>query len=88
MKNKVKIVISDKDFEGNYREFDKSVPGKGGKRFIDVSCNANTYGSHSPCSSSEEIKSAVTYCKEWIIREGDIPIVEDIREKNTLAAWS
>lgn len=82
MKDKVKIVISDKDEEGNYHEFDT------GKRFIDVGFSAKIYGAGTPCISKEDIITAIANCKDMIIREGDIPIVEDNREKNTLAAWS
>ena len=48
---------------------------------------AKTYGSGSPCNNEKEVQKAIEHCKEWIIKEGDTPVVEDIRRKNTLQNW-
>jgi hypothetical protein len=51
-----------------------------GKPYTSVGFMASHYGSGSPCDTPEDIASAIEHAKEWIKREGDIPIVKDTRE--------
>ena len=48
--------------------------------YTSVGFSASTYGSGSPCTSEEEIRKAIDGCKAWIIREGDVPIIQDKRK--------
>ena len=63
-----------------------------------VGFNATNYGSGNPqptrargaggpCNNEAEIKSVVEHCREWIKREGDIPITKDLRKKALLTRW-
>jgi len=72
VKQKVKIVITPNNF------FCKSV--NNGSEYTSVNFNAKNYGSASPCVTNEEINSAIQRCKDWIIMEGDKPIVKDKRD--------
>ena len=75
MNKKVLIEIS----RGHF--FCRSVPDKGGQEFTLVDMNTNTYDSHSPCSTEDEILRAIKSCREWAEREGDRPVVRDLRVK-------
>lgn len=77
MNNKVIIEIT----AGHH--FNKSVPEKGGNEYTLVDMNASSYGSYSPCSTEEEVMSAIKSCREWAKREGDRPVVDDQRIKQT-----
>ncbi len=59
----------------------------GGREFTSVGFQTPRYGSASPCDTDEEVKNAVASCKEWIIEEGDIPIIENTLEKRQLTQW-
>ena len=71
MKKKVFIEIKD---------FTKEYP-------FCVDFSASVYGSGSPCKNEEEVRESVESCKKWIIKEGDYPIVKDLRFKATLKAF-
>lgn len=45
---------------------------------------AKRYGSGSPCNNEQEVKKAIQSCIEWIKKEGDIPIVRDLRQQVNL----
>jgi len=75
MKEKVEIVI-----EPNHH-YVKSH--KNGAEFTSVSFNARRYGSASPCDNNQEIEDCIKHQSEWIKREGDIPIIKDLRIKQT-----
>jgi len=60
---------------------------KGGREFTSVGFMASIYGSSSPCDTKEEIERAIAHCKNWIIKEGDIPVVDNKIEAKTLTAW-
>jgi len=62
--------------------YDKSC--KNGAEFTSVGFSARQYGGCGGCDSEEEIKSSVKNYKEWIMREGDIPVVKDMREVTEL----
>jgi len=79
MNKKVEIVI-----EGG-RNYDPSH--KNGASFTSVDFMASTYGSASPCDTTEEISQAVEHCKERILEAGDRPIVVDKRKKASLLNW-
>jgi len=79
MNNKVIIEI----IEGYH--YNKSV--KNGASFTSVGFSANTYGSGYPCDTPEDIQRAIQHHKAWIIKEGDIPIVRDLREKSKLTKF-
>jgi len=78
MKDKIEIEINPNDFEGNPNNYCSSH--KGGKPYISVGFSAKSYGSGFPCDNEEEILRAIKHCKEWVIKEGDIPVVVDLRE--------
>ena len=59
----------------------------GGKAYTSVGFQTNRYGSGSPCDNEEEINRSVKMCRERILEEGDIPIVNDKRHKATLERW-
>lgn len=82
---KVEITITDRDFEGNFLEY--SCDDKLGQHFVSVDYMANTYGGCSPCDTDEQISRAVEWAKHTILKEGDIPIVRDVRDKNKLLRW-
>ena len=85
MNKKVEIIITDVDLEGNKLRYDESV--KGGMEHLSVGFSASHYGSGSPCDNEKEVSQAVKHCKEWIIREGDIPFIVDKRKKATLLGF-
>jgi len=60
---------------------------KNGAEYTSVGFNTSIYGSGSPCDNEEEIESSIKYAKEWIKREGDIPIVNDLRKKVDLSSF-
>lgn len=41
---------------------------------------ASTYGMGNPCDSEEEILSAIEHAKQWIIKEGDKPVINYINK--------
>ena len=77
--DKVEIII-----KPNSGPYDESVPIKGGKLFTDVKFSARNYGAGGGCDTPQEIEDSVRHYKEWIKREGDIPIVKDLRIKERL----
>ena len=81
---KIKIIISDKDDEGNKHRFCDSVTDKASKFYVDVGFNAFTYGGGSPCIGKKEVNNAIENAKKTILREHDIPIIDDLRIKRTL----
>jgi len=64
-----------------------SCDDKLGKPYTSVGFSANSYGSGCPCETEEEIREHIKHAREWIIKEGDIPIVKDLRERNKLTRW-
>ena len=66
------------EIEGG-QHYDKSV--KGGAEYTSVGFSGRGYGSGSPCDNKEAIKRAVKSCEEWVLKEGDIPIIRDLRIK-------
>jgi hypothetical protein len=80
---KVKIIITDKESDGKPCIF--TGGDKEGQAFISVEFMANSYGSASPCTTNEEVESAILHAKEWITREGDTYEVDDKRV--TLSQW-
>jgi hypothetical protein len=80
MKDKVKIIIRETYENGEECKL------LDGSRYTSVGFNAKRYGMGYHCKS-EDIASAIKHAKEWIIREGDIPILADKRKKATLEAW-
>lgn len=65
--------------------YDESV--NDGRPFTSVHFQASTYGCGAPCDSEDEIQEAIKHQKEWIVKEGDIPIVEDKRVKMDLLSY-
>ncbi|MCP4185562.1 MAG: hypothetical protein GY761_20025 [Hyphomicrobiales bacterium] len=78
MKKQVTIVIE----KGRYIE---SI--KDGREYTSVGFQTSKYGSASPCDTDEQVNNAIASCKEWIINEGDIPIIENTIEKRQLTQW-
>ena len=72
---KEKVVI---EIEPN-RFYDKSH--KNGAMYTSVSFSARLYGSYGGCDSDEEINKSIERNKQWIIEEGDIPQVLDMRKQ-------
>ena len=72
---RVEIIIQ----KGNYDPSHKN-----GRGYVSVDFMASRYGRASPCDSEEEVKDAITSCKKWIIEEGDIPIIKDLRNAPNL----
>ncbi len=60
---------------------------KGGAPYTSVGFEANRYGYGSPCDNERQIQSAIRHAKEWIRKEGDIPVVVDKRAKAQLTNW-
>lgn len=60
---------------------------KNGAEYTDVHFQASRYGGGSPCDNPIEVEDAIQHFKEWIEREGDIPIVENHIEEKTLGEW-
>lgn len=52
-----------------------------GNWYASVGFSARRYGSGSPCSNEEEIQEAIKSCREWILKEGDIPFIRDLRKQ-------
>jgi hypothetical protein len=52
-----------------------------------VDMQAGRYGCGLPYKDEAELKQATEYCKAWVIREGDIPIVVDKRRGTTLLGF-
>lgn len=50
------------------------------ENYTSVGFMANRYGMGYPCNSEEDIKEGIKHAKEWILREGDKPIVVDKRD--------
>lgn len=78
MREKVKIVLSDSGYTSHERM---------GEPFVAVDYNGRLYGGGSPCDTEEDIQRAIQNAKETIIEKGDIPIVEDQRERKGLLRW-
>lgn len=79
MKNKVFIIIE----KGRYTSGINDE-----KEYTAVGFMASTYGSANPCDTPEQIEDAIRHSKEWITREGDIPIVDNKIETRTLDEWA
>ena len=78
----VEIEISDNDFEGKPNILYTGEP------FTSVGFTASIYGMASPCITKEEIKDSIENAKEWIYKEGDRPIIKDLRQEiRTLDKW-
>lgn len=86
---KVMIKISEIcEITGEKHTFCESVQEEqGSKHFVSVEYSGSTYGGASPCTSEERIKDVIEHAKKSIIREGDIPFVNDERVKRTLSDW-
>ena len=50
---------------------------------FDVGFSASNYGGGSPCNTEEEIQEAINHYIEWIKKEGDIPVIVELRYKQT-----
>tara|TARA_Y100000310_G_scaffold23358_1_gene22330 strand:+ start:791 stop:1051 length:261 start_codon:yes stop_codon:yes gene_type:complete len=83
MKERVIIKVREKDENGERLKFSSDV--RGGEYYISVDFNAKHYGMGSPCSNDEDADSSIKHAEDWIRKEGDIPILDDRREKNTLS---
>ena len=77
-KNSVEIRIT----KGNYHPSHNN-----GARFTSVDYSGSSYGACAPCDNSEEIKLFIEHAKATILRNGDIPIIQDEREEARLTAW-
>lgn len=58
-----------------------------GCEYTGVDYNGRTYGGGSPCTTPEEIASAIEHAKKTIKEMGDIPVLKDERKAATLSAW-
>jgi len=79
MNNKVMINVT----EGH--NFHSSVYDGGPYKSVDFS--ANTYGCACPCRTDEEVNSAIKMCKNTIIENDDVPVLNDERKKAKLTNW-
>lgn len=70
MKEKVIVKIK----KGKY-----SPSVKNGAEYISVGFSAKSYGAGSPCDNEKEMHEAIKHQSDWITKEGDIPIVKDLR---------
>lgn len=83
MNKKVLIQISTGDC------YDKSVTGKGGNPFTTVDYGwrldgrAGMYGGGKPCDNEEQVQRSIKQYRKSIKREGDIPVVRDLRARQT-----
>lgn len=73
--NKVEIIITNLNYDNT------PCINSDGEPYTSVGFMAKRYGGGSPCFNEEEIKRSVESHKEWIRKEGDIPIVKDLRVK-------
>ena len=48
---------------------------------ISVGFSARRYGAGSPCDNEEEVKESIKSQSRWIMKEGDIPMIRDLRIK-------
>ena len=55
--------------------------------YADMNYMSKTYGGCSPCDTPDEIKNAIKWARERIIKEGDKPVLVDERESAKLTAW-
>jgi len=83
MKERVIIKVRDKDENGNKLKFSSDI--RNGEYYISVGFTAKRYGSASPCSNDKDVNSSIKRAEDWIRKEGDVPILDDRREKNTLS---
>jgi hypothetical protein len=72
---KIEITIQTKNYDPSY---------KNGMSYTSVDFMASIYGAAFPCDTEEQVKDAIRHFKEWIIEEGDIPIVKDLRNSQNL----
>ena len=84
---KVEIIINDKNDDGTLKKYSESVDDVGGCAFTSVSYMAKRYGGSGGNIGEAEIQHAVAHAKICIEREGDIPIVKDMRVKESLSEW-
>jgi len=84
---KVEIIINDKNDDGTLKKYSESVDDVGGCAFTSVSYMAKRYGGSGGNIGEKEIQSAIAHAKICIEREGDIPIVKDLRVKESLTEW-
>lgn len=83
-KNPQKVEIT---IEGGHHYSESACNDKGGQEFTSVGFMAKTYGGCGGCDTEEEIQNSVKSYKGWILKEGDIPIVKDLRIEQSLGAW-
>ena len=84
---KVEIIINDKNDDGTLKRFSESVDDVGGCAFTSVSYMAKRYGGSGGNIGEKDIQHAVAQAKICIEREGDIPIVKDLRIRESLTEW-
>ena len=78
MNKKITITITKENYDISHKK---------GAEFTSVSFQASTYGKTSPCNNQKEVEDAIRHCKEWIVEEGDIPVIDNQVEKRTLNEW-
>lgn len=79
MKNKVEIKVE------RGHKFKPSI--NNGCDFTSVGFNANTYGMGYPCKTEQSVNSAIKHAKEWIRKNGDIPIVVGLETQTSLTGF-
>ena len=84
---KVEITISNFDYNGERCRFAEGCEKKGVSEYTRVDYGTFGYGGASPCIDNKEVNNAIEHAKETIIKEGDIPIVNDERVKKVLTDW-
>ena len=83
---KVEITISERGIDGELNTF-TCTDERLGKHYVSVNMSAGNYGSGSPCQTEAEIKASVEHAREWCLKEGDIPIIRDLRDRCKLTRW-
>ena len=84
---KIEIQITDKNDDGTLKRFGEGVDDVGGQPYTSVSYMAKRYGGSGGHIGESDIQHAIEMAKKCIEREGDTPVVKDMRVKESLSEW-
>lgn len=76
---KVEIIIDN----GNYAPSHKD-----GVEYVGVSYMARLYGGASPCDTESQVQDAIAHAEARIRSEGDVPVIRDLRNRQTTLSLS
>jgi hypothetical protein len=67
------------------RKYSSSV--NGGAEYTSVGYMGGIYGAGSPCDTELEVQDAIAHAETRIKSEGDMPVIRDLRSKQTILSF-